>query len=196
MPKEKNVKEEILKKANLLFAKYGYDKTTMDDIADAVGKRKGALYYYFSTKEDVFTEVIEREISFLKEQVFESTKQQKNSKDMLRAYVLTRYRMLSKVANFYKTFKEDYYKKFDFVQNLRKKYDKEEESFIEQILKEGVKKGELKDVDVTVTAESFVIAMKGFEYGWSNETNFGNIEKVITAMLNIFFYGISKKEHK
>lgn len=194
MAKEKNMKEEILQKANLLFAKYGYDKTTMDDIAEAVKKRKGTLYYYFPTKEDIFAEVIGKEISYLKSQVFEATKSEKTAKGMLKAYVLTRYKMLSKVANFYKTFKEDYYKQFDFVQRLRKKYDIEEEKFIEQILKHGVESGELKKVDISLTAESFVIAMKGFEYRWSSETNSKYIEKVISTMLDIFFFGISGKE--
>lgn len=193
MPKEKNVKEEILRKANLLFARYGYDKTTMDDIANAVGKRKGALYYYFKTKEEVFTEVIEREISGLKSEVFESVKGEKTAKGMIKVYVMTRYRMLSRVASSYKTFREDYIRQFEFVQNLRRKFDIEEEKYIEAILREGVRSGELKNIDIGMTAESLVTAMKGFEYKWSNETNFKYVEKVISTMLEIFFFGIAKE---
>lgn len=193
MPREKNVKEEILKKANILFARYGYDKTTMDDIADAVGKRKGALYYYFRTKEEVFTEVIEREISALKQKVFESVKGEKTAKGMLMAYVITRYKLLNKVASSYKTFREDYIRQFEFVQNLRRKFDIEEEKYIESILREGVRSGELKNIEISMTAESFVTAMKGFEYKWSDESNFKYVEKVINTMLDIFFFGISKE---
>ncbi|MEJ5307819.1 MAG: TetR/AcrR family transcriptional regulator [candidate division WOR-3 bacterium] len=192
MKKEKNVKEEILKKANQIFAKYGYEKTTMDDIAKAVGKKKGALYYYFRTKEDVFVEVIEREIIYLKEKLFQSIVDKKTTKEKLQTYVLNRYKILNEVANFYQTFKEDYYRQFEFVQKLRKKFDIEEEKFIEDILKDGVKKGELKDIDVSLTAESFVVAMKGFEYRWTSEIDFNYVEKVIQSMLEIFFYGISK----
>ncbi|MEO0234346.1 MAG: TetR/AcrR family transcriptional regulator [candidate division WOR-3 bacterium] len=192
MKKEKNVKEEILKKANQIFARYGYEKTTMDDIAKAVGKKKGALYYYFRTKEEVFIEVIEREIIYLKEKLFQSIVEKKTTKEKLQTYVLNRYRLLKDVANFYQTFKEDYYRQFEFVQQLRKKFDIEEEKFIEDILKDGVKKGELKNIDVSLTAESFVVAMKGFEYRWTSEVEFGYVEKVIRSMLEIFFYGISK----
>ena len=38
-----------------LFTKYGIDKTTMENIAEAAGKGKSTLYYYFKTKEDVFS---------------------------------------------------------------------------------------------------------------------------------------------
>ncbi|HAF07960.1 MAG: Transcriptional regulator [candidate division TA06 bacterium 32_111] len=192
MTKGKNVKEEILEKANLIFAKYGYEKTTMDDIAKAVGKKKGALYYYFKTKEEVFTDVIEREIIYLKNKLFLSTSHKKNTRDKLYSYVLTRYKLINSVASFYRTFKEDYLKQFEFIQKIRKRFDIEEEKFIEELLEEGVKKGELKNIDVSLTAESFVIAMKGFEYRWTADVDYDYVEKVIRSMLDIFFYGISK----
>lgn len=49
------VRDEILHAATGLFKKYGIDKTTMEDIAEASGKGKSTLYYYFKTKEDVFS---------------------------------------------------------------------------------------------------------------------------------------------
>ena len=49
------VRDEILRAAMELFTKYGIDKTTMENIAEAAGKGKSTLYYYFKTKEDVFS---------------------------------------------------------------------------------------------------------------------------------------------
>jgi len=45
-------RENILKIAREIFSKYGYKKTTLDDIANAVRKGKSSLYYYFKSKED------------------------------------------------------------------------------------------------------------------------------------------------
>ncbi|HET6559677.1 MAG TPA: TetR/AcrR family transcriptional regulator, partial [Prolixibacteraceae bacterium] len=44
-------RESILKTAQEIFSKYGYKKTTLDDIANAVRKGKSSLYYYFTSKE-------------------------------------------------------------------------------------------------------------------------------------------------
>lgn len=51
----------ILNAASDLFARYGFDKTTMDDIAQAAHVSKGAIYLHFRSKEDLFDALILRE---------------------------------------------------------------------------------------------------------------------------------------
>lgn len=50
--------EEIVKKAIRVFAKKGYENTSMDDIADRAKVAKGTLYYYFPSKEDLYQQVM------------------------------------------------------------------------------------------------------------------------------------------
>ena len=50
-------KTKIIKAAQTVFAKQGYHDSTMDDIAKEVGVSKGALYSYFSSKEDLLKEI-------------------------------------------------------------------------------------------------------------------------------------------
>ncbi len=57
--------ERILEAASDLFAHYGYDKTTMEDIARAAGVSKGAIYLHFRGKEDLFDALIARESDIL-----------------------------------------------------------------------------------------------------------------------------------
>jgi AcrR family transcriptional regulator len=54
-------KAEILEAAQRCFARYGYDKTTMDDIGELVGMNKVSLYYYFENKETLFKEALGNE---------------------------------------------------------------------------------------------------------------------------------------
>jgi TetR/AcrR family transcriptional regulator, repressor for uid operon len=63
------VKEKIVESALITFSKYGYDKTRMDDIAEAVKVSKGTLYLYFRSKEELFYAISERNISRLKDQL-------------------------------------------------------------------------------------------------------------------------------
>jgi AcrR family transcriptional regulator len=46
--------ERILNAANELIQRWGYSKTTMDDIARQAGVAKGTLYLHWKTKEDLF----------------------------------------------------------------------------------------------------------------------------------------------
>jgi AcrR family transcriptional regulator len=50
-------KLEILRAAAKGFTLAGYAATTMEDIADALGKTKGQVYYYYRSKADVFIEL-------------------------------------------------------------------------------------------------------------------------------------------
>ena len=49
----------ILAAARRLFAANGFDTTSMDDIAEAAGVAKGAVYHHFASKEAVFLQVLE-----------------------------------------------------------------------------------------------------------------------------------------
>lgn len=52
--------QEILDAAAVIFNERGYDATSIQDIADAVGILKGSLYYYVKSKEDFLFEIIKR----------------------------------------------------------------------------------------------------------------------------------------
>jgi len=53
--------QRILDAASTLIMRYGYHKTTMDDIAREAGVRKGTLYLHWRTREALFTALILRE---------------------------------------------------------------------------------------------------------------------------------------
>jgi AcrR family transcriptional regulator len=63
------VKGKIVESALIAFSKYGYDKTRMDDIAEAAKVSKGTLYLYFRSKEELFYAISETNILRLKEQL-------------------------------------------------------------------------------------------------------------------------------
>lgn len=51
---------EILDAAASLFAEKGYDKTKLEDIAEAAEFGKGTIYNYFENKENIYVEIIDR----------------------------------------------------------------------------------------------------------------------------------------
>lgn len=61
--KSEKTKNEIINTATVLFAKKGYENTTIEDILTTWGGSKGSLYYYFKSKEEILYEVIDRHFS-------------------------------------------------------------------------------------------------------------------------------------
>ncbi|MCB0034675.1 MAG: TetR/AcrR family transcriptional regulator [Anaerolineales bacterium] len=64
MSKSNNAEREqrILDVAAELFVHYGYDKTTVSDIAQAAGISKGAIYLHYSSKEALLENLLGREM--------------------------------------------------------------------------------------------------------------------------------------
>jgi AcrR family transcriptional regulator len=51
------VKERLLHVATRLFARHGFESTSVQDIVDAAGVTKGAMYHYYGSKDDLLYEV-------------------------------------------------------------------------------------------------------------------------------------------
>ena len=47
------VKERLLNVATRLFARHGFESTSVQDIVDAAGVTKGAMYHYYGSKDDL-----------------------------------------------------------------------------------------------------------------------------------------------
>ncbi|MEA3288435.1 MAG: TetR/AcrR family transcriptional regulator [Candidatus Marinimicrobia bacterium] len=52
-------RKEILEAALTIFVKKGYSDARMDDIVQEIGLSKGAIYYHFQSKRDLFIALIE-----------------------------------------------------------------------------------------------------------------------------------------
>ena len=50
-------RREILVAAANVFARDGYASASLDDVAAQIGVTKGVIYYYFRSKEEIFTEI-------------------------------------------------------------------------------------------------------------------------------------------
>ena len=53
-------RRKILVEATRLFARQGYHKTTVTDIANAIGMTQGALFHHFANKEALLEAVVRR----------------------------------------------------------------------------------------------------------------------------------------
>ena len=65
----KETQENIISIATKLFLEKGYEKTSVQDIANTLGMTRGAVFHHFKSKEDILNEVINRQAEYA-EQVF------------------------------------------------------------------------------------------------------------------------------
>jgi len=187
------VKEAIVNVARHIFSRFGFKKTTMDEIAIASRKGKSSIYYYFASKEEIFQAVVEKEASILKQELIKAISEAGTPTQKLKAHVLVRMGTMERLANFYSAIKDDYLSHLDFIEKIRKKYDLEEIQMMQTILNEGVENNIFEIEDTSLAAIAIVTALKGMEIPlfWGVEEK--DIEHRLDHLINILFNGIVKR---
>ena len=194
MVQKESMRESIVNAAGDIFSKYGYKKTTMDDIAMALGKGKSSIYYYFRNKEEIFQAVLEQEVILLKSKLQKAVNRKKHHKGKLKAYIITRMKGFESMINFYNAVKNEYLSQFEFIERIRYKYDQEEIAVVQGILEEGVEKGNFRIEDPFLASVVIVTSMKGFEIPLYITGKKGqDIEQIVDKLLKMLFNGILKK---
>lgn len=187
------VKEAIVNVARHIFSRFGFRKTTMDEIAIASRKGKSSIYYYFASKEEIFKAVVEKEASIMKQELVNAKNETDSPAEKLKKHVLVRMRNMEKLANFYSAIKDDYLGHLDFIDKIRRKYDQEEMQMMENILVEGVNDGMFEIEDTSLAAIAIVTALKGMEIPlfWGVEGK--DIEHRLDNLIHILFHGVMKR---
>lgn len=141
-----------------LLVRFGYQKTTVDDLASEAGIGKGTIYLYFNSKEQVALSCIDRFHDRLIGRLTEIANGDRSSKakitEVLKVRVMARF---------------DYCKNaYSFDEMLaalqkellcrRDRFHAEEAEVIEQILVAGAKSGEIPICDARGVADAMILA--------------------------------------
>ena len=188
-------REKILQVADKLFGRFGFYKTSMDEIAKIARKAKGSLYYHFSSKEELFKEVVAKEIQHLKNELSKIINDESlNPKEKIKQYLLKRMEVLSEASNYHETIKADLYEHFDFIDDIRANFDNWEKQKIKESIEAGINANEF-DVKIEETdaiIDVFLMVLKGLEIPFFIQGNYKKYSPYLGDMLNILIKGISK----
>ncbi|MDF1547629.1 MAG: TetR/AcrR family transcriptional regulator [Bacteroidales bacterium] len=191
--KRNHFRQKIITTAGKIFDSIGFKKTTMDDIAWAIKKRKSSIYYYFKSKEEIFESVVLQEAKVFRRTIIDAINQETNPNNKLKAYVITRMNIIDKLGNFNKALQDIKLMHLDFVVRLKTLYDKEEIRLFKNILIEGVESGYFKIYDIDLAAIAFVTAMRGMENTFLQNKDDPSIAKKIDGVIHTILYGIVKR---
>lgn len=71
--KKKQTRSAILKAAQHLFSKKGYDNTSIDELAKQAGIGKGTIYSYFQAKSEIFLAFCEEQFQFVYQELIDKS---------------------------------------------------------------------------------------------------------------------------
>ncbi len=188
------IKDSILHNAQNLFQTYGLRKTSMEDIAKAMGKGKSTLYYYYTSKEDIFREVLQKEL----EEVFSKTKiavdTAKTAEEKLKTFGVTKITVLGNMINLYRLVFGDLMEKPTCWNTLFNEYDLQETNLIASILSYGISNNEFKiscKKEMDLLPSIIVSCFRGLERDYFTNKLPG-LENRIGSISTLFVEGLKK----
>ena len=137
-------KRKIFETSMKLFAEKGYDATSIEDITAHVGVAKGTLYYHFTSKEEIFYFLVEEGIKLMQNSIDIKTSKLNNYIDKLKAIVLIQIKVVVKYENLITILLSQFWGKEERNQRCKEQVYNYI-SKIEDIVKEGIQKGEIKE---------------------------------------------------
>ncbi len=146
-------KDLILNTARLLLARQGFAKTTLDDIANALGMKKSSLYYYYTNKDALLDDVMKREQENYFSAVLKSVEQSDSAIDKIINFEKTKFGYLQESLKFHDMnagiMLELKGKMFRHIQSIHQA----ESDIIDKILQEGARRNEIKKCNTKKVAK-------------------------------------------
>lgn len=149
-------KKQIIESAIEVFSKNGFYKGTVSQIADNAGLGKGTIYDYFSSKEEIFDEMLNY---ILEEYIVESKKVYKvqgSAKDKIVKLIDFNYEFLDINQSI---IEQTFFRLENISTNIKPKVKKLHLTvlhFIVEIIKEGIENKEIKG-DINIEATAFIL---------------------------------------
>ncbi|MDP2208959.1 MAG: TetR/AcrR family transcriptional regulator [Bacteroidota bacterium] len=191
-------KNQILAAAKQVFGRFGFAKTTLDDVANAVGMKKASLYYYYESKEELFKDVVKSETDELIKELENKVFTTNDVHDQLTTYIKTRLAYLQKMINIHNLTVNSILEFKPISELLYREFFEKQILIVVKIFSDGLQRGELKKVDTHRAANIFVSAIESIatkvlcKSKATNEINYKSIEDDSLFLTELIINGLKK----
>lgn len=140
-------RKEILEKSTECFIKFGYNKTTLDEIGDAIGFNKAALYYYFKNKEELFIQVVNNQLTIGLNKVQHDLSDMPDSEVKILKYLWNRTQIYANLIRLTSLSNENILDLNNTFEEIYRPYKKSEVRYISSILSSFIENKSISEIE-------------------------------------------------
>ncbi|HJX80169.1 TetR/AcrR family transcriptional regulator [Glutamicibacter sp.] len=180
-----SIRETILDAAAAAFTRRGFAKTTMDDIAKAVGATKGLIYYHFPSKFDIYLGGYELGMNKVKQAVEPRAADSGNGLERLRLMAIAHVRNLMINPKYHHLIHQGVRDQASESMTVRQRESlmelnqlrKDYELMFRGIIEVGVADGSLREVDPALSARVLLSSLNAVDM-WYREMDDQSEDKI------------------
>lgn len=192
MQQRNSTKALILDAARRSFGRFGYDKTSLLDIAKLAGLGKATLYYYYASKQELFFDVIRHEADVFMAMFNEKFHNCKTATEKLEAYLAIRLSHHEQISTLIEIDQTELNKIKVLAEQGLVDFRNNEFEMIHGIMVEGIKAGEFADKNSSLMAFSFLSLFRDLDIDWMISGQKFNRKATLKLMASIVITGIQK----
>jgi AcrR family transcriptional regulator len=182
-------RERILEEAAKLFARSGYDGSSVSDLAAALGVSKAAIYHYYTTKQDIYDAIILGVLSGLTQTVGQDVARAVGAADRLRAFMVGHARYFEQHHAEFVTMLIGYsgmaLPEREDAARLRDGYEKR----LREVIAQGVDDGVFKPLDVPAAGRA-VLSMLNWMVRWYKPGQGDSAERIAAGYFDLLVGGM------
>ena len=186
--------DSILDTAKKMFARYGLQKTSLDEVARVARVAKATIYNYFGSKDRVYLEVLRREANEMVARISSSVAQEVLPGDKLVAFARAKFRYMRQAVNILNLDREGIERLLPGAETIRDELFEQEVNIIRSVLQGGVERGAFHLNDALLAAKAIAHALRGFELNWLVQESEEKIDHYLDELMSILFYGLMPKK--
>lgn len=189
-------KEQILDAALEVIVQKGYESSRMDDIVKTSNLSKGAIYWYYKSKKDVYLSLVNLWVNrygAVLNHIIEDEKPASRQLQDLFEYFIDQYENDPTVFKALLEFWSMAGRDNDFNNKVKKVYN-EFLDLIRGIVQKGVDTNEFKNVDVDIAALSIMINIEGIIWFTLFNVDGVNARAYIETISNFILSGLTKQQ--
>lgn len=152
-----DIKENIIEGAARCFVRYGYSKTTLDDIGKNVGLKKNSLYHYFKNKEEIFFVVLEREVDADMREREQALEDVEGLKNKVITYMNLRIQACNKQTILHSILRDMWNERHPLFERVIGLIQDKETAYLESLFNTAHSKHEIIRYDYRMLAESLLL---------------------------------------
>jgi len=171
----------------------------MDDVAKAIGKTRGSIYYYYKSKDEIVDAVISIEINEMRTAMEKAVNVAITAENKIGAFFVTKLKVVREKKSFFDALESGM--DADAISNFNKTkiihHDSTlnwEGALLTKILNEGIMKGELKLIEKNeMDTLVFVLlsTLHGLKREMRLENNIRQIEPAIDQLIRMVMHGLN-----
>jgi AcrR family transcriptional regulator len=163
-------RDEILSAAECLFSKHGFFKTSMAEIAGAAQFAMGTVYRFFKSKEDIYISLVEAKVEELMSLLEERISQANTATEKIQAVIKVKLAFADKNRDFFRIYVSEWSGfewtvKSAFGDQVWKRYLAQIQ-LVADLVREGIRKGEFREIDPEDTSLAFHGMLNSTIYVW------------------------------